>query len=49
MNISRLIAQAGQYLSEAILRIFSPDQDIYPVIGTQAFEGDPCKESSNSW
>jgi hypothetical protein len=49
MNISHLIAQAGQYLSEAILRIFSPNQDVYPLIGTQSFAGDPYKESSNSW
>lgn len=48
MKVSHILAQIGQYLSEAILRIFSPSQDIYPVIGTQAYDGDPYQESSNS-
>ncbi len=49
MKVSHILAQVGQYFSEAILRIFSPNQDIYPLIGTQAFDGEPYKESSNSW
>ena len=49
MKVSQILAQVGQYLSEAVLRIFSPSQDTYPLIGTQAFDGDPHKESSNSW
>ena len=47
MNISHLFAQAGQYLSEAFLLIFSPNRDIYPLIGIQAFEGEPYKGTSN--
>lgn len=44
MKVSHVLAQVGQYLAEAILRIFSPSEDIYPVIGTQAYEGDPYRE-----
>ncbi len=40
MKVSHTIAQIAQYLSEAVLRIFSPNQDIYPLIGTQAFDGE---------
>ncbi|MEO0540080.1 MAG: hypothetical protein AAFZ80_04345 [Cyanobacteria bacterium P01_A01_bin.105] len=29
------------YLSEAVAHIFGPDQDAYPMIGVQPFEGDP--------
>jgi hypothetical protein len=48
MKVSHILAQVSQYLSEAILRIFSPNQDIYPLIGTQSFDGEPNKESSDS-
>jgi len=49
MKIPHLLAQISQYLAEAVLRIFSPNQDIYPLIGTHAFSGDPYKKSSSSW
>lgn len=29
-----------QYLAEPILRIFSPNDDLYPAIGVQPYEGD---------
>lgn len=48
MKVFHVFAQLSQYLSEAVLRVFSPNQDIYPLIGTQAFDGDPNKESSDS-
>ena len=32
---------AFQYLSEAVLEIFSPTRDNYPVTGVQPFEGRP--------
>lgn len=31
------------YISEAVARIFGPDQDSYPLIGVQPFEGDPYR------
>ena len=48
MKVIHVFTQISQYLSEAVLRIFSPNQDIYPLIGTQAFDGEPYKESSHS-
>jgi len=44
MKVSPILAQVAQYLSEAILRIFSPNQDIYPLIGIQAFEGEISRD-----
>lgn len=31
------------YISEAVARIFGPDQDSYPLIGVQPFDGDPYR------
>lgn len=41
MNILQSIENAVNYLSEAISRIFSPNDDMYPAIGVNSFEGDP--------
>ncbi len=30
-----------QYITEAFARIFSPNDDQYPEIGVQPFEGEP--------
>ncbi|MGB3509334.1 MAG: isochorismate synthase [Microcoleaceae cyanobacterium] len=40
MNIFQSIENAVTYLSEAISRIFSPNDDMYPMIGINPFEGD---------
>jgi hypothetical protein len=45
MNISKSVANMMQYLSEAVARIFAPSDDMYPVIGVQPFEGEPCKKT----
>jgi hypothetical protein len=37
--------QGFKYLSEAILRIFSPREEAYPEIGVQPFAGDPYQEN----
>ena len=29
-----------QYLAEAVVRIFSPDDNAYPEVGVQPYEGD---------
>ena len=29
-----------QYISEAVMRIFAPNDDAYPLIGVQPFTGD---------
>ncbi|MCX7594348.1 MAG: hypothetical protein N2235_11400 [Fischerella sp.] len=48
--ISNLIARITQYISEAAVRIFGPNDDAYPNIGVQPFTGDPYKEgTANNW
>jgi hypothetical protein len=50
MAISRILANMTQYLSEAFMRIFSPVDDAYPIIGVQPFKGDVYKPSrAESW
>ncbi|MEB3342974.1 hypothetical protein [Okeania sp.] len=41
MDIFKSIEEAIVYISEAIGRIFSPSDDMYPMIGVHPFEGDP--------
>ncbi len=31
------------FVSEAVMRIFTPTDDAYPIIGVQPFTGDPYK------
>ena len=33
-----------QYLAEPIARIFGPDDNSYPAIGVQPFDGDPYSQ-----
>ncbi|OUL26511.1 nicotinate phosphoribosyltransferase [Nostoc sp. RF31YmG] len=44
MGISRIIASITQFISEAAMRIFGPNDDAYPVIGVQPFTGDPYRK-----
>ncbi|MDF5716659.1 MAG: nicotinate phosphoribosyltransferase [Rhizonema sp. NSF051] len=44
MAIYRMLAKITQYISEAVLRIFGPNDDAYPIIGVQPFTGEPFKE-----
>ena len=46
MSIFQTIEEAVIYLSEAVKRIFSPSDDIYPVIGVHPFEGDSYQGSN---
>ncbi|HIK04826.1 MAG TPA: nicotinate phosphoribosyltransferase [Trichormus sp. M33_DOE_039] len=46
MAISRIIASITQYISEAAMRIFGPNDDAYPNIGVQPFTGEPYKKGS---
>jgi hypothetical protein len=48
MNISNLLQNFIQYITEAFARIFGPNDDEYPNIGVQPFEGEPSQSSSNS-
>ncbi|NEP16242.1 MAG: isochorismate synthase [Leptolyngbya sp. SIO4C1] len=41
MKISGWLNEALKYISEAVARIFGPDDDAYPNTGVQPYEGDP--------
>ncbi|MBW4672263.1 MAG: nicotinate phosphoribosyltransferase [Cyanomargarita calcarea GSE-NOS-MK-12-04C] len=48
--ITRIIASITQYISEAVIRIFGPSDDAYPLVGVQPFTGDVYKEgAAGSW
>ncbi|MEA5581430.1 nicotinate phosphoribosyltransferase [Nodularia harveyana UHCC-0300] len=50
MAISNIFISVMQYISEAMMRIFSPSDDAYPVIGVQPFTGELYKrKNSNAW
>lgn len=41
MRIYRLVDSITQYISEAVVRIFGPSDDAYPIVGVQPFSGEP--------
>jgi hypothetical protein len=45
MNILNALENMVVYVSEAATRIFTPSDNIYPVIGVQPFEGIPSRSS----
>ncbi|MEG4169386.1 MULTISPECIES: isochorismate synthase [unclassified Microcoleus] len=47
MNLSKSLANAMRYISEAAVRIFSPSDDNYPNSGVQPFEGKLSKSSKS--
>jgi len=50
MAISKIIARITEYISEAAMRIFGPNDDQYPNIGVQPFTGEPYKKgTADSW
>jgi hypothetical protein len=49
MRLYQLLDEAIQYLSEAIVRIFSPSDDAYPMVGTQPYSGDPFLGNGEEW
>jgi hypothetical protein len=48
MNVSSFIQDFVQYLTEGFARIFSPNNDEYPNVGIQPYEGDPYQASSEA-
>ncbi len=44
MALTKLVADMTQYILLAAARIFGPDDDNYPAIGLQPFEGEPCEQ-----
>ncbi|MBD2436505.1 hypothetical protein [Nostoc sp. FACHB-110] len=50
MAISNILASITQYISEAAMRIFGPNDDQYPNIGVQPFTGEPYKKgTADNW
>ncbi|MBD2567983.1 MULTISPECIES: nicotinate phosphoribosyltransferase [Nostocaceae] len=50
MAIFKILASITQFISEAVIRIFGPNDDAYPIIGFQPFTGDPYKRGrAESW
>ena len=45
-NTSELFSQAVAQIVEGVARIFSPNDDEYPSVGLQPFDGDPYQETS---
>lgn len=46
MSIYKLFEDMAQYISEAVVRIFSPNDDTYPTTGVQPFTGQKSKVKS---
>jgi hypothetical protein len=44
MNVSKAFSEFLQHVSEAVARLFSPNDDRYPMVGVQPFEGEPYKQ-----
>jgi hypothetical protein len=44
MDIPKVFQDVINYFSEAISRIFGLNDDAYPNIGVQPFEGDPVSK-----
>jgi hypothetical protein len=50
ISISKILAGITQYVSEGFMRIFTPTDDAYPMIGVQPFTGDFYKQrTANNW
>ncbi|WP_299402033.1 hypothetical protein [Acaryochloris sp. IP29b_bin.148] len=45
MKLINLLSQGIKYLSEAVGRIFAPNDDHYPATGVVPFFGDPYYQS----
>lgn len=46
MGIYKLFDNIGQFISEAVARIFGPNEDSYPATGVQPFAGEPYRRVS---
>lgn len=48
MSVAKLIEQSIEYISDAVVEIFSPNHDDYPEIGIQPFEGSYYKKKNEA-
>lgn len=49
MGIYGILDSITSYISEAVARIFAPNDDAYPTIGVQPFAGEPFKQRRADW
>lgn len=50
MFISKILTNIAQYISEAVMRIFSPNDDAYPNSGVQPFTGEVYqRRTADTW
>ena len=50
MTFFQSLRDAFVFLAEAVYRIFSPHDDLYPATGLQPFSGDPyVKRRFDAW
>ncbi|NES21936.1 MAG: hypothetical protein F6K41_24175 [Symploca sp. SIO3E6] len=49
MGIYKLFDSITEYISEAVVRIFGPNDDAYPATGLQPFSDDPYKPRRADW
>jgi hypothetical protein len=45
MNLSKSLTNVMRFVSEAVIRLFSPTDDNYPNTGVQPFEGKSSKDN----
>ncbi len=48
MGIYRLFDNLTRYITEAVVRIFGPNDDAYPAIGVQPFSGEPLQDNGRT-
>ncbi|MGK7877816.1 MAG: hypothetical protein AB4426_32285 [Xenococcaceae cyanobacterium] len=48
MGIYKLLNDIITYITEGFARIFGPNDDEYPAIGVQPFEGEPYQGASDA-
>jgi hypothetical protein len=48
MGIYKLFNSVTEYISEAVVRIFGPSDDAYPLTGVQPFNGEPFRETNRT-
>lgn len=46
MDITRWLKDSFNFIFGAVARIFGPDDDEYPAVGVQPYDGDPYSSSS---
>ncbi|MEB3217477.1 MAG: hypothetical protein VKN72_14755 [Nostocales cyanobacterium 94392] len=50
MFLSKTLSNIAQYISEAVMRIFGPNDDAYPNSGVQPFSGEIYKSRiADTW